>query len=240
MTHSYPTLHPNAKSLSKPCVLKYKSGPREAATLAKLNSAGPDDKRQVVRLERTFQWHGHVCIVMEELGWNLRGIQKRFGKDFGLSIAAVKAYTIQISLYAIPFFIPKNLPNNIHISSNKTALKVCDDLGSAADASSAEPTPIPYLISRFYRAPGTILGLPHDSFLDTWSVGCTLFELYTHRILFPGQTNPKFGAEHFDDLGAFFVDSSSGGDGAKVFSSKAKRDVKMRLLCGSEGRDKGG
>ncbi|KAH8826172.1 kinase-like domain-containing protein [Flagelloscypha sp. PMI_526] len=241
----------------------YKSGKREAALLAKLNAADPDDKRHVVRLERTFEWLGHFCIVMEGLGWNLRVILKRFGKDVGLSIAAVKAYAIQIFL-ALSLFKKESIthadikPDNILISNNKTTLKVCD-LGSAADASSAESTPTPYLVSRFYRAPEIILGLPHDSSLDTWSVGCTLFELYTGRILFPDQTNrhmlqlhmeckgrlnsklikkAKFGTEYFDDLGAFFVDSPNGGDGAKVFSSKAERDVKTRLLGGSGGETK--
>ncbi|KAH8826165.1 kinase-like protein [Flagelloscypha sp. PMI_526] len=241
----------------------YKSGQREAALLAKLNAADPDDKQHVVRLERTFEWRGHFCIVMEGLGWNLREILKRFGKDVGLSIAAVEAYAIQIFL-ALSLFKKESIthvdikPDNILISNNKTTLKV-RDLGSAADASSAESTPTPYLVSRFYRTPEIILGLPHDSSLDTWSVGCTLFELYTGRILFPGQTNrhmlqlymeckgrfnsklikkAKFGTEHFDDLGAFFVDSSSGGDGAKVFSSKAERDVKTRLLGGSGGEAK--
>ncbi|KAH8797215.1 kinase-like domain-containing protein [Flagelloscypha sp. PMI_526] len=129
----------------------YKSGQREAATLAKLNSAGPDDKRHVVRLERTFQWHGHGSELIHRRIYHLHDIE----------------------------------PDNIIISSNKTALKLCD-LGSAADASSAESTPILYLDSRFYRAPETILGLPHDSSLDTWLI-----------------KKAKFGAEHFDELGAF-------------------------------------
>ncbi|KAH8826134.1 kinase-like domain-containing protein [Flagelloscypha sp. PMI_526] len=210
--------------------------------------------RENVRMARAFLYcDGRVGLEFE------RNFED-FGKDVGLSIAAVKAYAIQTFL-ALSLFKKESIthtdskPGNILISNNKTTLKVCD-LGSAADASSAESTPTPCLASRFYRAPEIILGLPHDSSLDTWSVGCTLFELYTGRILFPGQTNrhmlqlhmeckarfnsklikkAKFGTEHFDDLGAFFVDSSSGGDGAKVFSSKAERDVKTRLLGGSGG-----
>jgi serine/threonine-protein kinase PRP4 len=34
-----------------------------------------------------------------------------------------------------------------------------------------------------------VLGVPFDSAVDMWSVGCTLYELYTGRILFPGKTN---------------------------------------------------
>jgi serine/threonine-protein kinase PRP4 len=85
------------------------------------------------------------------------------------------------------------------------------DLGSASDASENDITP--YLVSRFYRAPEIsrlnfviiifiiqilfifmeigfiVLGLPYDYALDMWSVGCTLYELYTGKILFPGRSN---------------------------------------------------
>jgi serine/threonine-protein kinase PRP4 len=60
-------------------------------------------------------------------------------------------------------------------------------LGSASDISENDITP--YLVSRFYRAPEIILGLPYDYAIDTWSIGCTLFELYTGKILFPGRSN---------------------------------------------------
>ena len=121
----------------------------------------------------------------------------------------------------------------------KTLLKLCD-LGSASDASENDITP--YLVSRFYRAPeismlipvfvfirnliigALVMGVPYDPALDVWSVGCTLYELYTGKILFPGRTNnqmlllmmelrgrfnskmikrAKFGDTYFDEMGAF-------------------------------------
>lgn len=63
--------------------------------------------------------------------------------------------------------------------------------------------------------------MPYDYAIDTWSVGCTLFELYTGKILFTGRTNnqmlrsimecrgkfshkilrkAQFAGLHFDDL----------------------------------------
>lgn len=88
------------------------------------------------------------------------------------------------------------------MSENKATLKVCD-LGSASDVTEGDITP--YLVSRFYRAPEisksaasevrvtiltiAVLGLPYDTAIDTWSVGCTLYELFTGKILFPGRSN---------------------------------------------------
>jgi serine/threonine-protein kinase PRP4 len=42
---------------------------------------------------------------------------------------------------------------------------------------------------RFYRAPEIILGLKYDFAVDLWSAGCTIYELYTGKIMFPGHTN---------------------------------------------------
>lgn len=67
----------------------------------------------------------------------------------------------------------------------------------------------------------TVLGMPYDFGIDIWSVGCTLFELYTGKILFTGRSNnqmlraimecrgkfshkilrkAEFAGLHFDDL----------------------------------------
>ena len=37
------------------------------------------------------------------------------------------------------------------------------------------------LVSRYYRPPEIILGLPYDQAIDTWSTAVSLFELYTGK-----------------------------------------------------------
>lgn len=105
---------------------------------------------------------------------NLRDVVKRFGKDVGLNIRAVRVYAKQLFL-ALNLLKKCNImhadikPDNIlvrypslaplnsrliivatQVNEQKTVLKLCD-LGSASDASENDITP--YLVSRFYRAP---------------------------------------------------------------------------------------
>ena len=235
----------------------YRAGQKEVQILNKLKQADPEDKKHIVRLERTFEHRGHLCLVFESMSMNLRDVVKRFGKDVGLNIKAVRAYAHQLFL-ALGLLKKLNImhadikPDNILVNEQKTLLKLCD-LGSASDAAENEITP--YLVSRFYRAPEIILGVPYDPALDIWSIGCTLYELYTGRILLPGRSNnqmlllmmelkgrfnakmikkAKFGDVYFDEMGAFQsleIDRVTGLNVVrKVHVSKPSRDLRARLM----------
>jgi serine/threonine-protein kinase PRP4 len=188
---------------------------------------------------------------------NLREVLKKFGKDVGINIKAVRIYAQQLFL-SLSLLKKCNIlhadikPDNILVSESKNTLKMCD-LGSASDASENDITP--YLVSRFYRAPEIIIGLPYDYALDMWSVGCTLYELYTGKILFPGRSNNQmlklmmelkgkfsnkmlrkgqFANQHFDDDLNFLyheTDKISNKEVIKtVVITKPTRDMKPRLL----------
>ncbi|KAF5318036.1 hypothetical protein D9619_012101 [Psilocybe cf. subviscida] len=235
----------------------YRAGLKEVQILNKLKQADPEDKKHIVRLERTFEHRGHLCLVFESMSMNLRDVVKRFGKDIGLNIRAVRAYAKQLFL-ALSLLRKTNImhadikPDNILVNEQKTVLKLCD-LGSASDASENDITP--YLVSRFYRAPEIILGVPYDPSLDIWSIGCTLYELYTGKILFPGRSNnqmllfmmelkgrfntkmikkAKFGDVYFDEMGGFESvekDRVTGSDVfRKVHITKPTRDLRARLM----------
>lgn len=235
-----------------------KAGLKEIEILRKLNTADPEDKKHIVRLERHFEHKGHLCIVFEHLSINLREVLKKFGRDVGISLKAVRAYAHQMFL-GLALLRKTNIlhadlkPDNLLVNDARNILKICD-LGSASDASENEITP--YLVSRYYRAPEIILGMPYDFAIDVWSIGCTLYELYTGKILFTGRTNNQmlrsimecrgkfshkllrkgqFTPLHFDDMMNFRSvekDKITGRDVVKILNfNKPTRELKPRLLA---------
>ncbi|KAF3321024.1 serine/threonine-protein kinase prpf4B-like protein [Carex littledalei] len=183
----------------------YKAGMDELVILKKLVGADPEDRRHCVRFISSFKYRNHLCLVFESLHMNLREVLKKFGRNIGLKLTAVRAYAKQL------FIALKHLrncgvlhcdikPDNMLVNEAKNVLKLCD-FGNAMFAGKNEITP--YLVSRFYRAPEIILGLPYDHPLDIWSVGCCLYELYTGKVLFPGPSNNDMLRLHMELKGPF-------------------------------------
>ncbi|RUP43906.1 kinase-like domain-containing protein, partial [Jimgerdemannia flammicorona] len=100
------------------------------------------------------------------------------------------------------------------------------------------------------------LGLPYDPSLDVWSVGCTLYELFTGKILFPGRSNNQmlrymmevkgkfshkmlrrgqFAGQHFDEGLNFLqveVDRLTNKEVTKkVVITRPTKDLKARLMA---------
>ncbi|KAF1734588.1 Serine/threonine-protein kinase prp4 [Beauveria bassiana] len=208
-----------------------KGGYTEIAILEKLNDADPENRKHIVKFEVSFDYRGHLCMVFESLSMNLREVLRKFGNNVGINLGATRTYAYQI-LVALAHMRKCSIihadlkPDNILVNENRSVLKICD-LGTAidrSDAATAHTEITPYLVSRFYRAPEIILGMSYDYGVDMWSIGCTLYELYTGKILFTGDSNnqmlkaimeirgrltPKLykrgqlSASHFDDLGQF-------------------------------------
>lgn len=238
-----------------------KAGLKEIAILQKLAEADPENKKHVIRLEREFEHKGHLCMVFENLSINLREVLKKFGRDVGINLKAVRSYAQQMFL-ALSLLKKCNVlhadikPDNMLVNDARNMLKVCD-LGSAGDAADNDITP--YLVSRFYRAPEIILGMPYDFALDMWSVGCTLYEMYTGKILFTGRNNnqmlrsmmecrgkfslkmlkkSEFAGHHFDEKLMFMsveTDKVTGKNVVRLLNFlKPTKDLKTRLLSAAK------
>ncbi|CAH1967028.1 unnamed protein product [Acanthoscelides obtectus] len=185
--------------------IMHKTGLKELEILKKLNDADPEDKLHCLRLIRQFFHKQHLCMVFEPLAMNLREVLKKYGKDVGLHIKAVRSYTQQL-LLALKLLKKTGIlhadikPDNILVNESKHLLKLCD-FGSASKINENEITP--YLVSRFYRAPEIILGIPYDYGIDMWSAACTIYELYTGRIMFSGKSNNQMLKFFMDVKGKF-------------------------------------
>lgn len=242
-----------------------KEGMKEMQILQRLADADPDDRKHMIRLQRSFSHKGHLCMVFENLHINLREVIKKFGRDVGINLKAVRSYAQQmflgLSLLRKCNVLHADLkPDNVLVNEAGSALKICD-LGSATDASTPEEA-TPYLVSRFYRAPEIVLGVPYDFAIDMWSIGCTLFELYTGKILFTGRTNnqmlrsimecrgkfslkmlkkAELGAVHFDEQTLHFRsiehDRITNRDVLKtmnIVNPMPGRDLKSRLMAAGQ------
>jgi serine/threonine protein kinase len=203
------------------------SGASEIRILEKLNEEDPHNKKHIVRFFGHFDYKQHLCMIFEDLGPNLRDILKRHGRDVGLNMPPLKQWSYQLFLGLAHLkkcmIVHADLkPDNILVTKDLKSVKICD-LGTAADFRDNLDTTA-YLASRFYRAPEVILGMKYDYGIDMWAIGCTLFELWTGKILFTGRNNNQmlkaimevkgnfsmkylkkgeFSGKHFEDNGDF-------------------------------------
>ena len=81
-------------------------------------------------------------------------------------------------------------PQNMLIDPDTQKLVLCD-FGSAKRLSNLNETSVPYICTRFYRAPELLLG--NDKYgieIDLWAVGCVIAEMFRGgKSLFEGEDN---------------------------------------------------
>lgn len=244
----------------------HKAGTHEMDFLNILNNSDPEDKRHIIRLLAHFEHKGHLCLVFENLHADLRETLKKHGRNVGLNLVALRSFAY--SIFQALLHMQRNeilhadlKPDNILISERMNQLKICD-FGTASKLKDAEVTP--YLVSRFYRAPEVMLGIPLNPAIDMWSVGCTLFELYTGRILFTGADNNQMlrsiqecrgkipvrmlkkstlADKHFDEFGNFISIERDRSTGQLSYRQPnltkiaPKKDLRSRLLDSTPGDD---
>ncbi|KAF2633678.1 dual specificity protein kinase pom1 [Macroventuria anomochaeta] len=184
--------------------LMRKASQKEMDFLQQVNEADPQDKRHIIRLLGSFDHKGHLCIIFEHMSKNLRDLLKEETNGHGLALPAVKTYARQMFLGLQHLqncqVIHLDLkPDNVLVSADKKTVKLAD-FGTAVDKRDViERTE--YLVSRFYRAPEIILGMDIGYPVDMWAVGCTVYELWTGKILFTGRSNNQMIKAFMDCLG---------------------------------------
>ncbi|KAI7864774.1 kinase-like domain-containing protein [Spinellus fusiger] len=149
----------------------------------------PHDKHHIVRLQNSFKYKNHVCIVFELLSINLYEFMKK-DNHTGLAMNTV-AYMAQQLLDALCVLKSARVihadlkPENILLKRlNSNELKVIDFGSSFYEKERLHA----YIQSRFYRSPEVLLGLKYTTAMDMWSFGCIIAELYLGTPLFPGQS----------------------------------------------------
>lgn len=152
-------------------------------------------------------FRGHVVMIFPYQPYNLREVLQKFGKGVGLSLAAVQSYFLQL-LSALLHLQKHDIihadikPDNMLVTQDFGTLQLCD-FGSAMEVGSADALPTPYLVSRYYRAPETILGAVPTPALDLWAVGVTVVELFTGTVAFAGHSNNGMLRVFMQVLGPF-------------------------------------
>jgi serine/threonine-protein kinase PRP4 len=184
--------------------LMRKASQKEMDFLRKVNDADPQDKRHIIRLLSSFDHKGHLCIVFEHMSKNLRDLLKEETNGHGLTLPAVRIYAKQM-FYGLQHLqncqvIHLDLkPDNVLVSADKKTIKLAD-FGTAVDKRDIIDR-TEYMVSRFYRAPEIILGMDISYPVDMWAIGCTIYELWTGKILFTGRSNNQMVKAFMDCLG---------------------------------------
>ncbi|OZJ02858.1 hypothetical protein BZG36_03219 [Bifiguratus adelaidae] len=148
-----------------------------------------EDKHHILRLHDRFHHKHHLCLVFELLSVNLYDLIKQ-NQFRGLSTNLVRVFSAQL-LDALTVLNEARIihcdlkPENVLLKNLESPTIKVIDFGSACHEASTVYT---YIQSRFYRSPEILIGLPYNSAIDMWSLGCIAGELFLGLPLFPGSS----------------------------------------------------
>uniref|UniRef100_A0A7I4YKY0 Stress-activated protein kinase JNK n=1 Tax=Haemonchus contortus TaxID=6289 RepID=A0A7I4YKY0_HAECO len=127
-----------------------------------------------------------VYLVMELMSHNLHEVISKLRLDHRTLSFFVYQMLCAIKHLHNSGVIHRDLkPSNI-VVNDKCVLKVLDFGLARKKTIDTAMRMSDYVVTRYYRAPEVILGLPYSEKVDIWSVGCIFAEMINHRVLFPG------------------------------------------------------
>ncbi|ESN96202.1 hypothetical protein HELRODRAFT_68132, partial [Helobdella robusta] len=161
----------------------------EIELLKLMNNQNSELKRLIVKLKRNFIWKQHLCLVFELLSFNLYDLLRNTN-FMGVSINLTSKFIYQLC-HALSFLSQPQVsiihcdlkPENVLLCNPKRSAVKVVDFGSSCQVGKMI---YQYIQSRFYRSPEVLLGLPYDTSIDMWSLGCIMVELHTGKPLFAG------------------------------------------------------
>jgi serine/threonine protein kinase len=152
------------------------------------------DLHHILHLRRYFYYKEHLILVTELLEDNLYEFDckirrlENFSEYFTLPRLCHITRQVLVALqyvHSLGLIHSDVKPENILMWSHQDAKVKLIDFGSACFTTDQLSS---YVQSRSYRAPEVVLGLPYDSKIDLWSLGCVVAELFTGRVLFQNES----------------------------------------------------
>lgn len=156
----------------------------------------------IMKIHDYFAEEGHLCLVCQLLSIDLRTYAHKKSLNLeDIRIFAISMFIISHELEKNKIihadikpdnFLFKTLPNS-KMSERQLVnnIKLCD-FGTSYTIEQHN-NKVEEMVARYYRAPQIMLGTnikrSQAYALDVWSIGCTLFELYTDQFLFNGSDN---------------------------------------------------
>jgi serine/threonine protein kinase len=138
---------------------------------------------EIINLRGVFMHDGHVCMAFEKHGNSLGAALDRGAISLARSRRATRQLLIALDqLHRSGYAHTDVKPDNILYSPRTGDVRLAD-LGDAVERLRHGTL----YGTREYTAPEVLLGAPLARSLDMWSVGCTVFEMLTARVLF----NPR-------------------------------------------------
>lgn len=142
-----------------------------------------------------------VYMVFEYCEFDLQGLIYHWFTIGRMPIEYVKCYFRQI-LQVIYYCHARNIyhrdikPSNIYVKLDNTIRMGDFGLARAFPRTKREKSPMeakPWnVVTIWYRAPELCLGAKeYGPEIDTWSLGCVLYEMLTNRVLFKSELSPK-------------------------------------------------